>query len=181
MAGSFLRYNAYRLGVALGALAWAVWRALGGGGDAPEPVFRVVGLALALLLVVVFGVRGRAVSRPFQLFQLALDVALVSVLSEMTGGLHSLFTLLYFPTIGAGAYLLRREGALWAATFATAGFFVMLAVGHGFEPPPQEAVVAVWSEVMFRVFAFYLMALLTGQLGEQLARAGEELQGERES
>lgn len=182
MAGSFLRYNAYRLGVALGALAWAVWRALGGGdAAAPEPVLRVVALALGLLLVVVFGVRGRAVSRPFQLFQLALDVALVSVLSEMTGGLHSLFTLLYFPTIGAGAYLMRREGALWAATFATVGFFLMLAVGSDFQPPRQENVVAVWSEAMFRVFAFYLMALLTGQLGEQLARADEELQGERES
>ncbi len=180
MAGSFLRYNAYRLGVAIGALIWGIAGVVNGAVD-PLPIFRVVAVALLLLLVVVFGVRGRAVSKPFQLFQLALDVVLVSVLSQMTGGLHSLFTLLYFPTIGAGAYLLHREGALWSATFATGGFLAMLAVGENVPALEGDVVVIVWSEAMFRVFAFYLMALLTGQLGEQLARTGQALQKERES
>lgn len=157
-----------------------MWSALAQG-NALAPVFRVVGIALAVLLIVVFIVRGRAVSRPFQLVQLSLDVLLVSVLSEMTGGLHSLFTLLYFPTIGAGAYLLRREGALWTATFATAGFLLMLLVHDELRAPDGDAALIVWSEVMFRIFAFYLMALLTGQLGELLARTGAALDEERES
>lgn len=180
MPGSFLRYNAYRLGVALAALGWGVWNALQGE-LAPLLVVRAIGLALVFLIVVVFGVRGRDVSRPFQIFQLALDVVLVSVLSAMTGGLHSLFTLLYFPTIGAGAYLLRREGAVWAATFAAVGFGFMLWIGDELQATDRERLVVVWSEAMFRVFAFYLMALLTGQLGELLARTGQALEAEQKS
>jgi two-component system sensor histidine kinase PilS (NtrC family) len=179
VSGSFLRYNAWRLGVALGALAWAVWRAADG--VAAAPLFRAVAVSFLVLLIVVLGVRDRAVSRNFQLVQLMLDALLVSVLAEMTGGAHSIFTLLYFPAIWAGAYLLEREGALWTATFATVGYLAMLALTSGFVLPAPDALAAAFSEAMFRVFAFYLMALLIGQLGEQLARTGAALREERAS
>lgn len=180
MAGSFLRYNAWRLGVAVASLGWAMTRAAGGEFSL-LPLFRVVALALLFLLIVVTAMRGRQASRGFVLFQIGLDVVLVLMLSEMTGGLHSLFTLLYFPAIWAGAYLLGRAGALWAATFAALGFLGMVAVSLDLTPPSRDAFVPIFSEAMFRVFAFYLMALLIGQLGEQLAETGEALREERAS
>jgi two-component system sensor histidine kinase PilS (NtrC family) len=45
----------------------------------------------------------------------------------------------------------------------------------------QELLLAAWEEGMFRVFAFYLTAVLAGQLGEQLAATGRALQAERQS
>ena len=180
MVATFLRYNAYRLGLALAALAWAVWSAIAEG-IAPLPVFRAVALALSLVLVVVFAARGRNVSKPFQLVQLAVDTALVSMLSAMTGGLYSFATLFYFPAIGAGAYLLRREGALWTATFASISFVVMAWWNVEFTRPWSDRTLVLWSEAMFRVFAFYLMAILTGQLGEMLARSDRALKVQQDS
>ncbi|MDP2312481.1 MAG: ATP-binding protein [Pseudomonadota bacterium] len=182
MDGSFQRYNFYRLFVALATLVWAIWLVFDGTvGVRAIPVFRVVGVALGVLLVVSFGSRNRTVSTAFLLFQLALDVLVVSTLSDMSGGLYSLFTLLYFPTIGAGAYLLRRPGALWAAVFTTIGFVLMIVAHHGFQPSSNESLLIGWSEAMFRIFAFFLMALLTGQLGEQLARTGAALLEEQQT
>ncbi len=181
MTASFQRYNVYRLLVALATLAWASWIAIGGDASRPLPFFRVVGLALGVLLFVLYTARSRPLSRRFLLVQLALDVLLVSTLSEMSGGLHSFFTLLYFPTIGAGAYLLRRTGALWAAAFASVGFVTMLVLHYGLRAPQDEDLLLAWSEAMFRIFAFFLMALLTGHLGEMLARTGAALLEERQS
>ncbi len=179
MSRSFERYNALRLTVAFGALLWATFSALAE--TEVVAIARVIGFGLLLLVLVLVGVRGRVVSRPFELFQLALDALLVSVLAEMTGALHSFFTLLYFPVIGAGAYLQRQRGALWAATFVTVSFAGMLMAHAGFQPPRPEDLNAVWSEAMFRIFAFYLMALLLGQLGEQLATTGRQLRDEQAS
>ncbi|MDP2307654.1 MAG: ATP-binding protein [Pseudomonadota bacterium] len=181
MSANFQRYNVYRLGVSLATLGWASWLVVEGDAVRPLPLFRVVAVALGLLLVSLFAMRGRVVSSRFLLLQLALDVVVVSILSEMSGGLHSFFTLLYFPTIGAGAYLLRRPGALWAASFATVGFLAMLFVHHELRPTTSEGLILAWSEAMFRIFAFFLMALLTGHLGELLARTGEALEQEQES
>jgi two-component system sensor histidine kinase PilS (NtrC family) len=180
MSTSFARYSVYRLFVALATLSWALYLLLGGELTRPAPFFRVVWVSLGVLVVVLVAVRNRQVSRGFLLTQLALDALLVSILSDMTGGLHSFFTLLYFPTIGAGAYVLRRGGALWTATFATVGFLGVLALQQDLIASREELLV-VWSEAMFRIFAFFLMAILTGQLGEQLARAGAELLAQQRS
>jgi two-component system sensor histidine kinase PilS (NtrC family) len=181
VSASFQRYNVYRLVVALATLGWAIWLVIDGEAARPLPLFRVVAIVLGVLLVLLFTTRDRVVSRGFLLVQLALDVVVVSILSEMSGGLHSFFTLLYFPTIGAGAYLLRRPGAMWAAGFATVGFLVMLVAHEEMRPTTSESLVLAWSEAMFRIFAFFLMAGLTGHLGELLARTGAALVEEQES
>ena len=123
---AFQRYNAGRLAMSVLALAWAAYAAFEAGDAALTPVISVLGVALGVLLVVVVRSGDRAVSRPFLYIQLALDTLLVSALSGVGGGLHSLFTLLYFPIIGAATWLLGRTGALLAASFAAVGFIGML-------------------------------------------------------
>jgi two-component system sensor histidine kinase PilS (NtrC family) len=175
------RYNIFRFFVSLGILGWAMGISFAGGWSdgGTTRLFRVCAVALFVLLLTTLWTRRHAPTPRFVLVQLALDVALATVLSAYTGGRHSFFIYLFFPAIAAGAWLLRMRGALIVAGLASVGFVAALAI-RGEMPPadPADALLA-YSETMFRVLAFFLIAILTGQLGESLARAGQALQEER--
>ncbi len=182
MSANFQRYHVGRILVSLAVLVWVTGLVRAGGTESTRllPHFRVVAFTLFVALSALVWGRKRQ-STAFVLAHLALDAGAVSVLSANTGGIHSFFTLLYFPPIAAGAWILRREGALCAALFASAGLGAMLTFRHDLLAYDAEGAMLLYTEAMFRVFAFFLMALLTGHLGESLARAGQDLQEERRS
>jgi two-component system sensor histidine kinase PilS (NtrC family) len=183
LSATVQRYNLLRIVIALAVFGWILGLVWAGGAEtlALVPFFRVETLALVLMLLALMRTRRGPVGTVFLLAQLAVDVAVVSMLAEMTGGIHAFFTLLYFPVIASGAFLLRQRGALWAAAFASVGFIGMTAVHRDLLPYDADGVFVIYTEVMFRIFAFFLMAVLTGHLGELLARTGQELQAERRS
>lgn len=140
-------------------------------------LFRVAGVALFGLLVTTVWAARRPVGSVFVYVQLTLDVALASVLSSLTGGADSLVSLLYFPAIAGAAYVRGIRGASVVAALSTLGFF--LVVGVNGMPDGEEMALIEYSNVVLHVLAFFLVAVLTGQLAETAERTGIELRAER--
>ncbi len=169
--------------VGLGVLVWTTSVAAAGGwADTSLAAFFYVSAAALLVHVsAALWEQRRHVGTPFMLTQLALDVLLVSALAWLTGGRVSYLILLYFPTIAAGAYLLGLRGAVSTATMASFGFIAAVGLHGDLSATTAEAALVLYSETMFRVFAFFLLGLLTGQLAEAAARTAGELTAERRS
>lgn len=180
MQGALDRYHWLRFAVVVAVLLGTVG-VVGAGGwvdQGATPVLRTAAVAAVVLAASTAWLRRASARGPIGALalygQLALDVALASVLCRYTGGLASPLLLLYFPAIASAAYLLGMRGALVTAGFATAGFGVMLALTA--EPAiTPEARLGLYTDAMFRVFAFFLMAILTGRLAERAEATGREL------
>ena len=65
---------------------------------------------------------------------------------------------------------------MWAAVFASIGLVGMLLSTRAIRAYDTDGALVVYTEAMFRIFAFFLMALLVGHLGDVLTRTGLALQ-----
>lgn len=172
------RYNVARLFIAVGLLGVTIAGVASGGwalADDTHLFFRLITLQLVLLVASAAWTRARHPGEPFLYAMFALDVAGASALSAVTGGANSLLVYLYFPVIAAGAFLLRRTGALVVAAISAAG---LLLVWFVWGDPEADPLLAYW-EIGFRILSFFLVALLVGQLAESLERTGQELLAQR--
>lgn len=105
----------------------------------------------------------------FAAAQLVLDVAFTTALCHLTGALHSLGQVVYLLAIGAGASLLGLSGAFSVAGLSTLGFLLVLALEPGL-PTERENELLLYTEAMFRIFGFLLMAGVTGFAAQTLQR-----------
>lgn len=143
----------------------------------------IVGTYLASIAWVVWLRRSVSLVR-LAYAQLMGDVVLVFGLVLLTEGVESVFSFLFFLTIFNGAVLLRRPGAIFAAT-STSLALSAVAVLQYTELPwlmelfpatvPRSRQVPVYAMTMHLV-GFYTVALLSGYLAEQLGRVGTELE-----
>lgn len=172
------QYSVFRFVVALAILGSTIWLVLAGGWDeGPDHVnfFRLSAAQLLAVVLTTLWARTRAAGERFIYLQFVLDVAGASVLSAWTGGSGSLVTILYFPTIAAGAYLIGRNGAIAVAVLSTIG----LLGAAWYEGVPDEFGEIIYWETGFRILSFFLVAILSGQLAESLAVAGEALKAQQ--
>ena len=171
------RFAFIRFGFALMVLVGAATVALLGGSSLFDTA-KVLGTCAAVLVVVAASswwsqTRGSLGTR-FLYGQLALDSVLVSVVCAMTGGARAQLVLLYFPSIAAGAFQLRQRGALAAATLASLGW-VSVVLSDPQTTPIDSGSVQLFTDTVVRVFAFFLVGALTGQLAEAAARTANAL------
>ncbi len=143
--------NVWAWGLSLITVAGVTWWAIRQGGATP-------GLVVAL--------------------QLVIDSVLTSVLCGLTGGVRAPFVLLYVPSIFAGASQLRLNGAMIAAFLSSLG---LVGVAASTNAGPDLLPDGLYTDTMFRIFAFFLVAVLTGQLAELADRTGRALIAERRS
>lgn len=125
--------------------------------------------ATVVILTTNVWMRRHSVGTGFVYAQIVLDVAFTSALCHLTGALHSLGQVVYLLAIGAGASLLGLGGAVATATLCSLGFLIVLAI----EPilaSGREDQMVLYTEAMFRVFGFLLMAGVTGYAAETLQR-----------
>lgn len=90
-----------------------------------QPFFYLIALVLAqnLLYTLLYNLARGLRGRPLLIYiQLAGDVFAVSLLSFFTGGVNSIFTLLYPVLVVVGGYLLRRRGAWIVAIIDALGY-----------------------------------------------------------
>lgn len=114
----------------------------------------------------------------FAFLQLLVDTAIVTALVYRTGGVSSVFSVLYFMTIVASAYLVYRRGALLTAgvnavAFVAIGVFQIAKLTGS--PVDQSLVTPLYAELLIKVFGFFLVAILAGELSEQLRKTGVQL------
>lgn len=177
-------YILIRLGLATGLLALAAVLVLGAEGNLLDPR-RYFALVAATYLVMGLSVAGLpAVGNldRFAWLQLAADTVIITALVSLTGGTGSIFTPLYMLSIVASSTLVYQRGALILAAINSA-IFLALGILQGMplgslEQAPFRPTAPVYAEVLLTIFGFFLVAMLAGQLAEQLRATGRQLVAE---
>ncbi|MCB9506900.1 MAG: PAS domain S-box protein [Myxococcales bacterium] len=141
----------------------------------------------AATLVYVYAMRAVRDLRRVAYAQLVGDGVLAAGLVLLTGGIHSVFTFIFFLTIFAGAVLLGRPGALFAAACSAMGLASIVLLQFGdFElvgallpdTIPRPAEVPVYPLIL-NLGGFYTVAAFSGYLAEKLGQVGSELERRR--
>jgi two-component system sensor histidine kinase PilS (NtrC family) len=120
----------------------------------------------------------------FAYFQLLLDTALITAIIYTTGGIESIFSFLYQLNIIAGAILLYRRGGMIIASFSSILYGSFLDLSYyglinplGYRYPGiigyQSSDIAYM--ILVNVAAFYLVAILSSFLSEQIRKSRAEL------
>jgi two-component system, NtrC family, sensor histidine kinase PilS len=180
------------------AILAAIGTALLGSGilihfDAPgtlnvSPFFLLIGLTYALTVVHTLALP--LVDRHPWLVdvQLVGDALVISGFIAVTGGITSLFSLLYVLSIIAASTLQRRRGAITVASLSSLLYGAIVLIQYGYIDvapgafwlrPPSVALpsgyVAQYT-VATNIFAFLAVAVLSGSLAESLRRTGARLE-----
>ena len=120
--------------------------------------------------------------------QLAGDALVTSGFIAVTGGINSLFSLLYVLPIIAASMLQRRSSAMMVATLCSLMYGVIVLIQYGridvaaaafWLRGPAVALPSGWAAqytVATNVFAFLAVAVLSGSLAESLRRTGASLE-----
>jgi len=123
--------------------------------------------------------------RPFAVFQLTIDILLVSCLVFFSGTSQSLFTVIYFLPIIAGGFMLFKRGGLLMAALSTIGYGLMLALEysrHTINILTIVRPVPLSIEGLLNLFAinglsFFFVALISASVAERLYRSEAALAG----
>ncbi|MBE9527880.1 MAG: PAS domain S-box protein [Proteobacteria bacterium] len=144
----------------------------------------VVIISLLTILYAVFLGRVRNFIR-FIYIQVTIDIALVTAIVYVTGGIASYLQILYLLVIVGATILLGRRGGLYAAAAASITYGAMLdldfygilplsyKVFWGFMRPQWEDVLTTLST---NFLAFFTVAYLTGYLAEKMKAAEQKLE-----
>ncbi|MFW6147144.1 MAG: two-component system sensor histidine kinase NtrB [Thermodesulfobacteriota bacterium] len=120
----------------------------------------------------------------FAYLQLLIDTIFITAVIYTTGGIQSIFSFLYQLNIIAGAILLYRRGGLIIASFSSIlyGAFLDLSyygfinpLGYRYPHAYQYQVSEIFYMILVNVAAFYLIALLSSFLSEQILKSRAEL------
>jgi two-component system sensor histidine kinase PilS (NtrC family) len=172
--------------VLLGTATFA--RVTAPGSFAVDPFFFLIGLIYALTITYAMTLRFVDERRWLVDLQLAGDAIVVSAFIYFTGGVVSYFTSLYVLPIVAGSVLQFRRGGLLIATLSTVLYMGLVlsqylaAAGLLSNPVLAAHAVALpvrslaQYTVALNVFGFYVVALLSGSLAENLRSAGARLE-----
>jgi two-component system sensor histidine kinase PilS (NtrC family) len=120
----------------------------------------------------------------FAVFQVGVDLVLISGIVLITGGVESLFSIVYFLSIIGASILFYRVGSFTAA--GASAIFYGVASWLPFSTKVSTLVdyegiylslsrTEVGYRILLTSFGFFLVAFLTSYLAESLQRAGEEL------
>lgn len=159
--------------------------------SAPLPLYMrpeglVVIIVCMLTILYVLALRNPQLASRLAYLQILVDVGLVSALVYHTGGVDSPFVTLYLVSVAAAAFVLSWRGAILVAACA-ATLFSLLTLLYGLGQIP-ETFMSSMSEIQLRkyrmfglldylrllllpVCAFFLIAILAGNLAQRLAVA----------
>lgn len=149
-----------------------------------DPFFFVIGLTYALTVVYTLLLRQTEQHAWIVDIQLAMDVAIVSALVHLTGGVASLFSTLYMLPIIAASAVRSLRGGLTVGVLSGVLYGGLVSAQYlgtpvlpfvdGAEviPSPRVALYTVG----LNIFGFIAVAALSGYLSEGLRRAGQQLE-----
>jgi two-component system sensor histidine kinase PilS (NtrC family) len=120
----------------------------------------------------------------FAYLQLLLDTIFITAIIYTTGGIESIFSLLYLLNIVSGGTILYRRGGMIIASFSSVlyGAFLDLSyyrlirpVGYYFPYVQEYQSSEIFYRILVNVAAFYLVGFLSGFLSEQVRKSKAEL------
>ncbi len=148
-------------------------------------LFLLAGVTFMFMGISAAMVRRYGENRGFVLTQLLFDSLLVTIFVQLTGGLHSVFFILYFMNIVAAAILVprRRAGlmitAVNALAFVASTFMVAWFVAD--HPLTGAGTASLYMDMLLRVFGFVLIGFLTNQLAVRSQQADAALAKQQET
>jgi two-component system sensor histidine kinase PilS (NtrC family) len=153
------------------------------------PLVQVAGLAYVLSLAWIVLWVLRVPPGTHGALQLAGDIAIITILVYLTGGLWSPFPFLLLLTVGIAALMYGLRGALTTAggafvVYATMAELMAFGVLHPpafLGPYPRFGPSTLAFQLVVTGSGFALVALLTSYLTHSLQRAESRLRGEREA
>ncbi|MCE5241747.1 MAG: ATP-binding protein [Syntrophobacteraceae bacterium] len=126
--------------------------------------------------------------RRFAYMQLFFDVAAVTTLIFLSGGIDSPFTFLYMPVIISAALLLYRRGSMLVASACSVSYGLLLDLQYfaWISPlqivsqavPPRESGTYLTS-ILMSIAGFYLVAYLSGYLAEEVQKSSREVREQK--
>jgi len=146
-------------------------------------LYAIIGIVYALNLLYASIINRVKRVRTFAYIQIFIDVLLITGLINATGGVRSIFSLFYYLSIIAASIILYRRGGIIIASASSIlnGLNVGLEYFGIFQPlygPPKGEVYGITSllfRVLMNVTAFYLIAILSSLLSEQVRKSKAEL------
>jgi two-component system sensor histidine kinase PilS (NtrC family) len=185
--GGVTKYIFIRLLLVSVLFLWATWAVF----RAPESLlslerlFALAGATFLFMGVSAALVRTYGNRHAFVLVQLFFDSLLVTIFVQLTGGLNSIFFILYFMNIVAAAVLVPRRRAGLMITMVNALAFVgstLLVVFLVEDHPLTGSLGAtLYADILLRVFGFVLIGFLTNQLAVRTELAGAALAKQQET
>jgi two-component system sensor histidine kinase PilS (NtrC family) len=124
----------------------------------------------------------------FAYVQLCFDVLFVTALIYVTGGIESIFSFMYILTIINGAIMLYRRGGLLIASASSICYGSLLdlqyfSVVHPFYTRAAELMTYnigyFFYTLLMNIAAFYVVALLSSYLAEELRRSSVKLKAKQ--
>jgi two-component system sensor histidine kinase PilS (NtrC family) len=120
----------------------------------------------------------------FAYLQLLIDTIFITAIIYTTGGIESIFSLLYLLNIISGGIILHRRGGMIIASFSSLlyGGFLDLSyyelikpMGYHLTYLQEYQSSQIFYRILVNVAAFYLVGLLSGFLSEQVLKSTAEL------
>ena len=120
----------------------------------------------------------------FAYLQLLIDTIFITAIIYTTGGIKSIFSLLYLLNIISGGIILHRRGGMIIASFSSLlyGGFLDLSyyelikpMGYHLTYLQEYQSSEIFYRILVNVAAFYLVGLLSGFLSEQVLKGTAEL------
>ena len=120
----------------------------------------------------------------FAYLQLLIDTIFITAIIYTTGGVESIFSLLYLLNIISGGIILHRRGGMIIASFSSLlyGGFLDLSyyelikpMGYHLTYLQEYQSSEIFYRILVNVAAFYLVGLLSGFLSEQVLKGTAEL------
>jgi two-component system sensor histidine kinase PilS (NtrC family) len=143
-------------------------------------------IALIYFLTFFYAVALKYIKSPsrFAYLQLLVDTIFITAIIYTTGGIESIFSLLYLLNIISGGTILYRRGGTIIASFSSVLYAAFLDLSYyqlirpmGYYFPYTQTYQS--SEIFYRILvnvaAFYLVGFLSGFLSEQVRKSRAEL------
>jgi len=150
----------------------------------PYPFYLLISFTYALTLLYALLLRRIQKLKIFAYGQILGDLFFITLLIYITGGIASIFFWLYFFSIFSAGAILYRRGGLWIASASSILYGTLLDLEYyGILLPPGSRELYsldyqstyVLYLITVNMIAFYLVAILSSYLAEQVRRKEEEL------
>ena len=150
----------------------------------PTYLYCLIGVTYALTLVYAFFLRRVKNLKAFVYGQILGDIFFITLLIYFTGGIRSIFSWVYLLSIISAGMILYRRGGLLAASVSSIFYGALLdlefyqvisPLGSRFPLSVGYKSSYVFYLIAVNMVAFYLVAILSAYLSEQVQRKEEEL------
>jgi two-component system sensor histidine kinase PilS (NtrC family) len=148
-----------------------------------KALYLIIGLIYTLNLFYAFFLKKAKLLRGLAYVQIGVDLLLISALINFTGGVGSVFSLFYYFSIIAASIILYRRGGIMIASVSSFLYaFIALMESYRIIDPVGLLIdneltrgASLLFNVVMNITAFYLVALLSSFLSEQVRQSNQAL------